>query len=48
MRQFNSDLLDKCFNKKTPRVSFEILGDITENIETKKIPEKPANIDFEE
>lgn len=30
------------------RVSFEILGDITENIETKKIPEKPANIDFEE
>ena len=30
------------------RVSFEILGDITENIEIKKLPEKPANIDFEE
>jgi len=30
------------------RISFEVLGDISEDISEKKIPEKPANIDFEE
>ncbi|WP_136669307.1 helix-turn-helix domain-containing protein [Flavobacterium sp. H122] len=30
------------------RISFEILGDITETTVRRKIPEKPANIDFEE
>jgi transcriptional regulator with XRE-family HTH domain len=30
------------------RLSFEILGDITDQIPVSKIPEKPSNIDFEE
>lgn len=30
------------------RISFEILGDISEDTKEKKIPEKPANVDFEE
>lgn len=30
------------------RISFEILGDMTEDVKVKKIPERPANIDFEE
>lgn len=30
------------------RISFEILGDISEDTSEKKIPEKPANVDFEE
>jgi len=30
------------------RVSFEILGNMTDEVVVKKIPEKPSNIDFEE
>lgn len=30
------------------RVSFEVLGDITDEIVVKKLPEKPSNIDFED
>ncbi|MCZ8330755.1 MAG: helix-turn-helix transcriptional regulator [Flavobacterium sp.] len=30
------------------RVSFEILGNITDEVTVKKIPEKPSNIDFED
>jgi transcriptional regulator with XRE-family HTH domain len=30
------------------RISFEILGDITDDVSNNKIPEKPSNIDFED
>gem|GEM_PF-1046278 len=41
-------LLDGTGEVYFDRISFEILGDMTEDTTEKKIPEKPANIDFEE